>query len=200
MPSSCSTVALSVPVALSVTGVLPDAGPPRVEQRGTGLKGRRLLVLAMATALGSLSIDLYLPAFPELAADLQTSQAAVQITLTACVIGLAVGQLVAGPLSDSFGRRAPMALGLLGWSLASVLCAFAPSIETFTALRFAQGLAMLTILLGALFLRSASLFHPVVFDQLCRTLFGRFTRRSLPRGPWRSEGSLGVSARRQACW
>jgi hypothetical protein len=66
--------------------------------------------------------------------------------------------------------------------------------------RFAQGLAMLTILLGALFLRSASLFHPVVFDQLCRTLFGRFTRRSLPRGPWRSEGSLGVSARRQACW
>ena len=141
MPSSCSTVALSVPVALSVTGVLPDAGPPRVEQRGTGLKGRRLLVLAMATALGSLSIDLYLPAFPELAADLQTSQAAVQITLTACVIGLAVGQLVAGPLSDSFGRRAPMALGLLGWSLASVLCAFAPSIETFTALRFAQGLA-----------------------------------------------------------
>jgi hypothetical protein len=66
--------------------------------------------------------------------------------------------------------------------------------------RFAQGLAMLTILLGALFLRSASLFHPVVFDQLCWTLLGRFTRRSLPRGPWRSEGSLGVSARRQACW
>jgi DHA1 family bicyclomycin/chloramphenicol resistance-like MFS transporter len=95
----------------------------------------------MATALGSLSIDLYLPAFPELAAQLHTSRAAVQITLTACVIGLAVGQLVAGPLSDSFGRRAPMALGLLAWSGASVLCALAPSIEMFTALRFAQGFA-----------------------------------------------------------
>lgn len=95
----------------------------------------------MATALGSLSIDLYLPAFPELATHLHTSEAAVQITLTACVIGLAVGQLVAGPLSDSFGRRAPIALGLLGWSVASVLCALAPSIESFTVLRFAQGLA-----------------------------------------------------------
>jgi DHA1 family bicyclomycin/chloramphenicol resistance-like MFS transporter len=105
------------------------------------LTRKRLFVVAMATALGSLSIDLYLPAFPELAAHLNTSEAAVQITLTACVIGLAVGQLVAGPLSDTWGRRAPIVVGLLGWSVASLLCALAPSIQTFTALRFAQGLA-----------------------------------------------------------
>jgi DHA1 family bicyclomycin/chloramphenicol resistance-like MFS transporter len=107
----------------------------------SGLTRKRLFVVAMATALGSLSIDLYLPAFPELAAHLNTSEAAVQITLTACVIGLAIGQLIAGPLSDTWGRRAPIVVGLLGWSLASILCALAPSIQTFTALRFAQGLA-----------------------------------------------------------
>jgi DHA1 family bicyclomycin/chloramphenicol resistance-like MFS transporter len=99
------------------------------------------VLLAAATALGSLSIDLYLPAFPELARELGTSEAAVQVTLTACVLGLAVGQLVAGPLSDAVGRRAPIAVGLLGWGLTSFLCALAPSITTLTALRFAQGLA-----------------------------------------------------------
>jgi DHA1 family bicyclomycin/chloramphenicol resistance-like MFS transporter len=131
--SSCPTLSPSVP-----DQSLPEPGE---EERRPALTRRRLLVLAMATALGSLSIDLYLPAFPELASQLHTSQPAVQITLTACVVGLAVGQLIAGPLSDSFGRRAPIVLGLLGWSLTSGLCALAPSIEAFTALRFAQGLA-----------------------------------------------------------
>jgi DHA1 family bicyclomycin/chloramphenicol resistance-like MFS transporter len=93
------------------------------------------------TALGSLSIDLYLPAFPELAVHFHTSEAAVQITLTACVIGLAAGQIVAGPLSDAWGRRAPIVVGLLAWGLTSLLCALAPSVEALTALRFAQGLA-----------------------------------------------------------
>jgi DHA1 family bicyclomycin/chloramphenicol resistance-like MFS transporter len=111
------------------------------EPSTTGLTGKRLFVVAMATALGSLSIDLYLPAFPQLAIHLNTSEAAVQITLTACVIGLAIGQLVAGPLSDMFGRRAPIIVGLSGWSAASLLCALAPSIQTFTVLRFVQGLA-----------------------------------------------------------
>ena len=108
---------------------------------GTGLTPLRLFTLASATALGSLSIDLYLPAFPRLAQEMAASQASVQITLTACVIGLAVGQLVAGPLSDAIGRRRPIVFGLLAWSLTSFLCALAPSIATLTALRFAQGLA-----------------------------------------------------------
>jgi DHA1 family bicyclomycin/chloramphenicol resistance-like MFS transporter len=112
----------------------PEQSPP------VRLGRRNLLLIGMATALGSLSIDLYLPAFPELAVYLQTSEAAVQITLTACVIGLAVGQVVAGPLSDAWGRRAPIMVGLLGWGLASLLCALAPSVEALTVLRFAQGL------------------------------------------------------------
>jgi DHA1 family bicyclomycin/chloramphenicol resistance-like MFS transporter len=101
----------------------------------------RLLMLAAATGLGSLSIDLYLPAFPALAREMGGSEASVQVTLTACVIGLAVGQLVAGPLSDAIGRRTPITLGLLGWSITSFLCALAPSMTTLTLLRFAQGLA-----------------------------------------------------------
>jgi MFS transporter, DHA1 family, multidrug resistance protein len=105
------------------------------------LRPAQTLVLGAATALGSLSIDLYLPAFPELAAELGASEAAVQLTLTACVVGIALGQLIAGPVSDAVGRRGPIALGIGAWSLASFACAVAPSIGTFTLLRFAQGLA-----------------------------------------------------------
>jgi DHA1 family bicyclomycin/chloramphenicol resistance-like MFS transporter len=118
----------------------PSAPAPTARTR-TRLTPLRLLTLASATALGSLSIDLYPPAFPQLAREMGGSQAAVQITLTACVIGLAVGQLVAGPLSDAIGRRRPIVFGLLAWSATSFLCALAPSIATLTALRFAQGLA-----------------------------------------------------------
>lgn len=105
------------------------------------LTARQTFVLGAATALGPLSIDLYLPAFPELARELGASEAAVQLTLTACVVGLALGQLVAGPVSDAVGRRVPIAVGLGAWALASFACALAPSIATFTALRFTQGLA-----------------------------------------------------------
>ena len=112
--------------------------PP--EPVAEGLSRVRLLLIAATTALASLSIDLYLPAFPELARQLGTSEAAVQITLTACVVGLAVGQIVAGPISDALGRRIPIVVGLVGWGVASLLCALAPSVEALTALRFAQGL------------------------------------------------------------
>src|SRR6266498_712633 len=83
----------------------PDTRLMRLIQQP--LAGRRLVVLTVLlggfTAFGPLSMDLYLPAFPELAADLGVSQAAVQLTLTADVIGLVVGQLVLGPLSDAHG-------------------------------------------------------------------------------------------------
>src|SRR6266511_3410867 len=85
----------------------PDSRLMRLIQQP--LAGRRLVVLTVLlggfTAFGPLSMDLYLPAFPELAADLGVSQAAVQLTLTADVIGLVVGQLVLGPLSDARGGR-----------------------------------------------------------------------------------------------
>src|SRR6478736_9894517 len=105
--------------------------------------GRRFAVLTLLlggfTAFGPLSMDLYLPAFPELAADLHASQAAVQLTLTADVIGLVVGQLVLGPLSDARGRRRLLIGSTLVCAIASVLCALAPSVGWLTVWRFLQG-------------------------------------------------------------
>src|SRR3954452_4806896 len=105
--------------------------------------GRRFAVLTVLlsgfTAFGPLSMDLYLPAFPNLAADLGASQAAVQLTLTADVIGLVVGQLVLGPLSDARGRRGLLIGSTLVCAVASVLCALAPSVGWLTAWRFLQG-------------------------------------------------------------
>ena len=96
----------------------------------------------MLSMFGPLSLDLYLPALPELSADLRTRRAsAAQLTITACLIGLAVGQLVAGPLSDRFGRRRPLIIGLGCLSAGSLACAVAPSIEVLVVLRLVQGLA-----------------------------------------------------------
>jgi DHA1 family bicyclomycin/chloramphenicol resistance-like MFS transporter len=109
----------------------------------TPVAGRRLLVLTVVlggfTAFGPLSMDLYLPAFPELASDLGASQAAVQWTLTADVIGLVIGQLVLGPLSDSWGRRRLLIGSTLVCAVASVLCAVAPSATVLAIWRFVQG-------------------------------------------------------------
>ncbi|MDD7937389.1 multidrug effflux MFS transporter [Actinomycetospora lutea] len=107
---------------------------------GRGSHRARLVVLGALTAAAPLSLDTYLPALPALAADLATSPSVTQLSLTACLIGLALGQLVAGPLSDVLGRRRPMLLGATGFAVASVLCAVAPSIEVLVALRLAQGL------------------------------------------------------------
>ena len=85
------------------------------------------MLLGGFTAFGPLSMDLYLPAFPQLADDLGASQAAVQLTLTADVIGLVVGQLILGPMSDAWGRRRLLLGSTLVCAVASVLCALAPS-------------------------------------------------------------------------
>lgn len=107
-------------------------------------RSRRLwmaFVLGSLSAFGPLSLDMYLPALPMLADDLQTSTSMAQLSLTACLIGLSVGQLFAGPLSDVRGRRKPLLLGLILYAVSSFLCAVAPSIWTFVLLRFVQGLA-----------------------------------------------------------
>jgi MFS transporter, DHA1 family, multidrug resistance protein len=107
------------------------------------IAGQRIAVLTVLlgglTAFGPLSMDLYLPAFPGLAADLGASQAAVQFTLTADVIGLVVGQLVLGPLSDARGRRRLLIGSTLVCAIASVLCALAPSVGWLMVWRFLQG-------------------------------------------------------------
>jgi DHA1 family bicyclomycin/chloramphenicol resistance-like MFS transporter len=93
------------------------------------------------TAIAPVSIDMYLPALPELANDLSTGASAAQLTVTSCIIGLAGGQVVTGPLSDQWGRRAPLLVCIALYSLASVLCAAAPSLEVLVAARLVQGTA-----------------------------------------------------------
>ena len=107
--------------------------------------GRRyvqlVLVLGALIALGPLTIDMYLPAFPQLAAELDATDAQTQLTLTGMLGGLAFGQLLIGPLSDAFGRKRPLLIGLATHVLASLLCALAPSIAMLSAVRVLQGFA-----------------------------------------------------------
>jgi DHA1 family bicyclomycin/chloramphenicol resistance-like MFS transporter len=86
-------------------------------------------------------MDLYLPALPEMTRDLPASASAAQLTLTASMVGLALGQLFAGPVSDALGRRRPLLAGVGIFAAASLLCAIAPSIWVLLVLRLAQGLA-----------------------------------------------------------
>lgn len=100
-----------------------------------------VLLLGSLTAFGPLSMDMYLPALPIVAEDLHTTTSLAQLSLTACLIGLAVGQLVFGPLSDIQGRRKPLISTLIVYAVASVLCAFSTHIWVFIGLRFVQGVS-----------------------------------------------------------
>lgn len=103
-------------------------------------KIRRLLILGGLSAFGPLSIDMYLPALPRMAGDFQASDTTVQLTLTAFVVGLAAGQIVAGPLSDSFGRRRPLLAGLGLYIAGSIAAAVSPGVELLIAARSVQAL------------------------------------------------------------
>ena len=98
-----------------------------------------ILILGSLTAFGPLSMDMYLPALPEIGSDLGTSTSLVQMSLTACLLGLGFGQIVFGPYSDVHGRRKPLLFTLIGYALASFLSAFSPNIYVFIVLRFIQG-------------------------------------------------------------
>ncbi|MGY1814661.1 multidrug effflux MFS transporter [Blastococcus sp. SYSU D00820] len=100
---------------------------------------RALVVLGLLEVFGPISMDLYMPALPELARDLGTSDSLAQTTMSACMLGLALGQLVAGPLSDRLGRRRPLMVGIALFTVLSLACAAAPSIEVLVAARFLQG-------------------------------------------------------------
>jgi MFS transporter, DHA1 family, multidrug resistance protein len=100
---------------------------------------RLILVLGTLIAVGPLTIDMYLPALPAISADLQTTAAGVQLTLTGTLIGLAVGQMIIGPLSDVWGRRRPLLAGTALHVLASILCVVAPNITILGGLRVVQG-------------------------------------------------------------
>lgn len=100
-----------------------------------------ILILGMLAAFGPVCTDIYLPALPALTSFFRTDPSVIQLSLTACFLGLAVGQVVVGPISDALGRRLPLILSLVVFIAASVLCALASSVEVLIVLRFFQGFA-----------------------------------------------------------
>ncbi len=96
--------------------------------------------LVLVTGVGPLALDTYLPALPAMQKSLHTSSALVQLTVTAFIIGLAVGQLLAGPLSDSAGRRRYLVAGTLAFTVLSLCCALAPSGPVLVGLRLLHGI------------------------------------------------------------
>lgn len=100
-----------------------------------------ILVLGILSAFGPFVIDLYLPALPRLAEFFHSTTSLSQLSLTTAMIGLSVGQLFVGSLSDKFGRRGPLLVSLLIYTLSTVGLIFAPTMESFVALRLVQGLA-----------------------------------------------------------
>ncbi|MGI8581772.1 MAG: Bcr/CflA family multidrug efflux MFS transporter [Chitinophagaceae bacterium] len=108
------------------------------------MKGRKkffmIVILGMLSAIGPFSIDMYLPGFPAIAADLHTTVARVALSLSSFFIGISVGQLLYGPLLDRYGRKKPLYIGLSVYLLASIGCALATSANALIALRFIQAL------------------------------------------------------------
>src|SRR2546428_7799077 len=120
-------------------GALTRSGVATVE---TWFRRARIFgLLGALSAFGPLSIDMCLPALPAIGRDLAASESVIQLTLTACLVGLALGQILAGPLSDRFGRRRPLLVGVAAYVLASLLCATAPVAPVLVGFRLVQGLA-----------------------------------------------------------
>ncbi|MGW6543982.1 multidrug effflux MFS transporter [Streptomyces massasporeus] len=134
MPEGGASISNTAQGAAAGTG-----RPDRTPQRRTGLLVTFLL--GSLTAVPPLAMDMYLPSLPEVTRSLHAPAATVQLTLTACLAGMALGQLVVGPMSDRWGRRRPLLAGLAVFVLATVLCALAPTVELLVAFRLAQGLA-----------------------------------------------------------
>ncbi|MGW4891865.1 multidrug effflux MFS transporter [Kitasatospora sp. NPDC004240] len=123
------------PVGDTSTASSTDTRPSARVGRST------VAVLGGLVALGPLTTDLYLPGLPAIADDLTAEPAAVQLTLTFSMFGVAAGQLVFGPLSDRLGRRPPLLAGLVVYTLATLVCVAAPNLTVLVAGRFLQGAA-----------------------------------------------------------
>lgn len=114
-----------------------DASTPQSTPQS---RARMIAVLGAMVALGPLTIDVYLPALPKIADDLGVSSSVAQLTLTGTLAGLALGQLIVGPLSDSLGRRRPLMAGIVLHMLASLICLFAPNVVVLGVARGLQGM------------------------------------------------------------
>ena len=120
----------------------PGAAAPLAAQPVRHPGGVALIIaLGALSGFGPLCLDMYLPALPELPADLSSTAAAAQLTLSSCIVGLAVGQLITGPLSDRLGRRGPLLVGVGIFVITSALCAITTSMTMLIVIRFVQGAA-----------------------------------------------------------
>jgi DHA1 family bicyclomycin/chloramphenicol resistance-like MFS transporter len=124
---------------MSNSSVTSKAAPQPSSARGNRLW--MVLILGSLAAIGPLSIDMYLPALPTITQDFNTNASLVQLSLTFFLLGLALGQLFVGPISDVRGRRTPLLIGLALYAATSLLCVLSPSVEGLVVLRFIQGLA-----------------------------------------------------------
>ncbi|MGW2071995.1 multidrug effflux MFS transporter [Streptomyces sp. NPDC001953] len=129
----------AVPVTEDAVSATEAAPAPGGALRRTGLLVT--LVLGGLTATPPLAMDMYLPSLPEVTRSLHAPAATVQLTLTGCLAGMALGQLLVGPMSDRWGRRRPLLVGIVVYVVATALCALAPSVESLVVFRLVQGLA-----------------------------------------------------------
>ncbi|MGW0933904.1 multidrug effflux MFS transporter [Streptomyces sp. NPDC002666] len=143
MPDSGLSRAQRIPT--TDTGATPPPLTPPPGSAATAAARRTgilvTLVLGGLTALPPLSMDMYLPALPAVTDSLHAPAATVQLTLTACLTGMALGQVVVGPMSDRWGRRRPLLLGMIVYVFATAICVFAPTAELLIGFRLLQGLA-----------------------------------------------------------
>jgi DHA1 family bicyclomycin/chloramphenicol resistance-like MFS transporter len=145
---TAATGGVAEPLAGFVTGgpgvTAEELKPGRARGRGSTRKmptgWRQVVLIGTMSIFGPLCIDMYLPALPQINRDLHASASAVQLTLTACLIGIALGQLLIGPVSDRLGRRLPLLIGLASFVFASLACAVAPNIYALIIFRLIQGM------------------------------------------------------------
>ncbi|MDX6282202.1 MAG: transporter, family, multidrug resistance protein, partial [Kribbellaceae bacterium] len=117
------------------------AQPGLTARRQARLTVGLVATVVFLTAIAPLATDMYVPAFPQVAGDLSSTATQVQLTLTTFFVGMALGQLVGGPVSDQRGRRTPLILALAVMAAASIVCALTPTIAVMTTARFVQGFA-----------------------------------------------------------
>jgi DHA1 family bicyclomycin/chloramphenicol resistance-like MFS transporter len=137
---------VQTPSEVHVEGVLPDCEYLGDHQPAPPAGSAKVAVALVATvvfltAIAPLATDMYVPAFPTVAADLSATATQVQLTLTTFFVGMALGQLVGGPVSDQRGRRLPLVAAVVVMTIASVVCALAPTITVMMIARFVQGFA-----------------------------------------------------------
>lgn len=130
-----------VKAALEVSAVETEQVEAVNQAGASKIRVSHVLILGGLGALGPLANDMYVPSLPALGHDLAATASQTQMTLSAFILGLALGQVVAGPLSDALGRRRPLLIGVAAFVLTSLLCAVAPSVYLLIALRFLQGIA-----------------------------------------------------------